>query len=327
MKDRPDPALFPLVALVGPTASGKSALALKLASHWNGEIVNYDSIQVYKYFDIGSAKPSLEERLRVPHHLIDVLEPNETFTAGEFARRARAILEDIRRRRHLPILVGGTGLYLRALLEGLFEGPERDESIRQRLREHARQRGVPVLHRLLSRWDPPAAARISPQDSHRLIRALEIYLSTRTPQSEFFRKPRQSLTGFSVLRIGLNPPRKELYTRINDRVSSMFHRGLESEAKTILNRGVDLSVKPFQSLGYKQIIEILNGELTQAEALVETQQVTRRYAKRQMTWFRKESEVEWFEGFGDDPFIQQRVFAFLEFRRFSRELIEGGCCG
>ncbi len=320
MNDKAAHASYPLIALVGPTASGKSALAMALAKRFPIEIVNYDSIQVYKLFDIGSDKPSPEDRARVPHHLIDLLDPQETFTAGEFARRARSILNEIQGRRHLPMLVGGTGLYLRALIDGLFEGPRRNEAVRQRLRERAERRGVPYLHRVLARWDPAAASRIAPQDGHRLIRALEIFLSTRRTQSEFFLQPRQALGGYSVLKIGLNPPRKELYTRINNRVSEMFCRGLLEEARSILYGGVVSSVKPFQSLGYKQALEMIDGQVDEAQAVEETQRATRRYAKRQMTWFRKDPAVTWFDGFGDEIAIQREISNFLEFRLRAHEL-------
>lgn len=313
MKAPTDPPFSPLVAIVGPTASGKSSLALALARKRKGEIVNYDSVQVFKYFDIGTAKPPLDERRTVPHHLIDLLEPDETFTAGEFARRARAVLDQIRDRQRLPILVGGTGLYLRALLDGLFEGPQRNEPIRRRLRELVQQRGAPHLHQLLTQWDPEAADRIAPQDSHRLIRALEIFLATRTSQSEFFRQPRQALRGFRVLKIGLNPSRQELYTRINDRVSKMYDQGLLKESKEILVRGTKPEVKAFQSLGYRQALRVIQGELGFEEAQHETQQATRRYAKRQMTWFRKDAGITWFPGFGDDVALQQQILDFLKF--------------
>lgn len=319
-----DAASYPLVAVVGPTACGKSALAMVLARKYGGEIVNYDSVQVFKRFDIGTAKPSLNDRGLIPHHLIDVAKPDETFTAGDFARQARSVLTDIRSRGALPILVGGTGLYLRALLEGLFSGPQRNEQIRERLRHRAQWKGVPYLHRLLSRWDPEAASRIAPQDSHRLIRALEIYLSTRKTQSEFFRQPREALQGFTVLKIGLNPPRKELYTRINDRVSKMFELGLVKEARAILDCGVDLRSKPFHSLGYQQVVKHLRGQYSEAEAVAETQQSTRRYAKRQMTWFRKEAGVNWFVGFGEDPVLQEEVSHFLESTAGLRGFFLGG---
>ncbi|MDD5541685.1 MAG: tRNA (adenosine(37)-N6)-dimethylallyltransferase MiaA [Acidobacteriia bacterium] len=321
------PVPYPLVAVLGPTASGKSALATVIALRFHGEIINYDSIQVFKYFDIGSAKPSRDEQTRVPHHLLDLLEPNETFTAGEFARRARSVLEDLRRRGRLPVLAGGTGLYLRALLEGLFEGPQRDEALRTRLRDRARLRGSPYLHRILSRWDPDAAARIAPQDSHRLIRALELYLSSNTTQTEFFSKPRQALQGFSPIKIGLNPPRKELYTCINRRVGEMFNSGLITETQDVLARGVDPGSKPLQSLGYSQVVQYLRGQLSRKEALEGAQQATRRYAKRQWTWYRKETGVVWFNGLGSDRVIQQDVLNFLEFNSGVKELTSGGCCG
>ncbi len=324
MKPSADPANYPLLVLLGPTASGKSALAMVLAGRFHGEIVNYDSIQVFKYFSLGSAKPSPSDRERIAHHLIDILEPEELFTAGEYARRARSVLLQIQERGHLPILVGGTGLYLRALLEGLFEGPQRNEALRNRLRLQARGRGVVYLHRLLNRFDPAAANRIAPQDSHRLIRALEIYLSGRKTQSEFFRQPRISLKGFSPIKIGLNPPRKELYTRINRRVEEMFRLGLVSEAKGILDRGVTSAAKPFQSLGYKQAVQLIQGQGTERQAVEETQRATRQYAKRQMTWFRKEDGVKWFAGFGDELDIQQGIFNFLEFECGLQELVGGG---
>lgn len=289
------------MAVLGPTASGKSELALAVAERFRGEIVNYDSIQVYRHFRIGAAKLSPAERRGVPHHLVDIVEPDAVFTAGEFARRAAEAIRGIRDRGRLPVLAGGTGFYLRALLDGLFPGPQRDEALRARLA----RRGGDRLYRLLARFDPEAARRIHPHDHAKLIRALEVTLKARRPMTELFREGRQALEGFQVLKVGLMPDRDALYDRINRRAEAMFAAGLVDEVRAILALGYPASSKPFESLGYRQALQHLRGELTLREAVFYTQRATRQYAKRQMTWFRREQNVLWFSGFGPD--VQEDV--------------------
>src|SRR5450755_317601 len=291
-----------LVVILGPTASGKSALAISLAEQFSGEIVSCDSVAVYRYFEIGTAKPSREDRARVAHHLIDVAEPGEAFTAGEYARRARTALTEIAARGHLPIVVGGTGLYLRALLEGLFPGPQRSDELRERLRARAAERGPGYLHRVLRRLDPTAAEKVHPNDLPKLIRAIEVCVTTRAPMSELWQqRGRDALGGFRILRIGLNPPRKKLYERINQRAAQMFDDDLIPETQSLLQRfGDERVTTPIHSLGYEQALQHLRGELSLAQAIAAAQQGHRNYAKRQMTWFRREPDVTWLEGFGDD---------------------------
>ncbi len=301
-----DPISNPLlVVILGPTASGKSSLAIALAQQFAGEIVSCDSVAVYREFEIGTAKPSRTDRGLVAHHLLDVAEPGEVFTAGEYARQSRAAISQISGRDKLPIVVGGTGLYLRALLEGLFPGPQRSEDLRQRLRDKAAQRGSPYLHRLLLRLDLPAASQIHPNDAPKLIRAVEVCLAARQPISELWEeRGRDPLTGYRILRLGLNPDRDQLYSRINARAAAMFERGLVEETRQLLEKYPQLSgAAPFNSLGYKQAAAHLAGELTLAQAVALTQQGHRNYAKRQMTWFRREPEVTWLAGFGDDDAV------------------------
>jgi tRNA dimethylallyltransferase len=294
-----------LLVILGPTASGKSALAIALAQQFDGEIVSCDSVAVYRHFEIGTAKPSQAERALIPHHLIDVADPGEAFTAGEYARQARAAIAGISGRSKLPIVVGGTGLYLRALLEGLFPGPQRSEELRERLRERAAQRGSSYLHRVLARLDSASAAQIHPNDTPKVIRAIEVCLAARQPMSELWQKRgRDPLQGYRILRLGLNPDRDQLYARINARAAAMFDLGLIEETRGLLARYPELSGEtPFTSLGYKQAAAHLSGELTPAQAVALTQQGHRNYAKRQMTWFRREPEVRWLAGFGDDAEI------------------------
>jgi tRNA dimethylallyltransferase len=292
------------VVILGPTASGKTSLSLTLAQKFNGEIVNCDSVAMVREFDIGTAKPSGTERKRIPHHLFDVVAPAEYITAGEYARKARQVLNEINLRRHLPVVVGGTGLYLRALLEGLFPGPQRSEELRERLRERAANRGSNHLHRILRRVDRTSAEKIHANDIPKLIRAIEVCLSSRQKMSKLWQRGRDPLSGFRILRLGLDPDRPALYDRINQRARRMFEIGLVDETQRLL-QNYGGTARSLTSLGYKQAVQFLRGELTREQAIQAAQQAHRNYAKRQMTWFRREPDVTWLKGFGDDPQIQQ----------------------
>lgn len=295
-----------LVVLLGPTGSGKTALSLALAERFQGEIVNCDSVAVYRELDIGAAKPSLEERSLAPHHLFDIIDPSRPMTAGEYARRARQVLSEIRDRGHLPIVVGGTGLYLRALIDGLFAGPERSESLRVHLREREADRGSPYLHRILKRLDANAAQQIHPNDAAKLIRAIEVCLAARLPMTDLWEQGRDPLTGFRILRLGLDPDRQALYERINLRAAAMFDHGLVEETQALLEKHGP-GTGPLTSLGYRQATQFLRGEMTREQAIAAAQQGHRNYAKRQMTWFRREPDVHWLPGFGDDPAITSKA--------------------
>jgi tRNA dimethylallyltransferase len=293
-----------LVAVAGPTGSGKSDLALLLAERFDGEIVNCDSLQVYRHFDIGTAKLPLSERRGIPHHLIDILDPDQLFTAGEYARLARTTIAEISARGRLPILAGGTGFYLRALLEGLFEGPVRDQPLRDRLRaREARRSGS--LHRLLRRFDSTAAGKIHANDVPKVTRALEICLLTRQPVSRLFEQGRDALPGYRTLKLGLLPDRETLNPRLDARCAWMFEHGLVEEARSILALGFPPACKPFESHGYKQAMQLIAGELSARDAVFYAQRNTRHYAKRQITWFRRERELQWLKGFGGAPYIRQ----------------------
>ena len=302
-----------LVAIVGPTGSGKTSLSLALAERFGGEIVSCDSVAVYREFYIGTAKPSPAERARAPHHLIDVVDPDQTMTAGDYARRAREALRDIQSRGKLSIVVGGTGLYLRALLEGLFEGPERSEELRERLRRREEQKGAAHLHRLLRRLDPEAANRIHENDTPKVVRAIEVCISSRAPMSALWKQGRDALAGFRILRIGLNPERNALYTRINERCRRMFDAGLVEETRTLMTKWP--AAWALSSLGYKQAGQYLRGEIDLKLAVWAAQQSHRNYAKRQLTWFRREPEVKWIQGFGDEAEVQARAIALVEENR------------
>jgi tRNA dimethylallyltransferase len=309
------PKNHPLIAIAGPTGSGKSDLALHLAGLFNGEIVNCDSIQIYRFFNIGAAKLAEDRRRGIPHHLIDIANPDEIFTAGDFARTGRPILHGIARQGHLPIVAGGTGFYLRALVEGLAPGPRRDETLRSRLQQReARRPGC--AHRLLRRIDPVTAARIHANDRSKVIRALEICLSERRPAVEVFSEGRDALQGFRVLKIGLFPNRERLYERLEVRMEAMFAAGLIAETESILLHGFSAASKPFESIGYKQALEAIQGKLSPKDALFYATRETRRYAKRQMTWFRQEPGIVALTGFGDEPAViakaEALVSAFLD---------------
>ena len=300
-----------LVVILGPTGSGKTALSLALATRFHGEIVNCDSVAMYREFTIGTAKPTVGEQARAPHHIFDCIDPQSFTTAGGYSRRARAVLSEIRERGNLPIVVGGTGLYLRALLEGLFPGPERSEELRQRLRSIADDKGSSYLHRILGRLDSAAAAKIHANDVPKTIRAIEVSLAARRPMTEQWRSGRDALQGFRILRVGLDPPRTELYASINVRVRQMFEVGLVEETAQLLKR-YGPSARSLNSIGYKQVVQLLVGEINHEIAVAAVQQAHRNYAKRQLTWFRREPDVNWFSGFGDDKDLQQRAIALIE---------------
>jgi tRNA dimethylallyltransferase len=294
--------------VLGPTGSGKTALSLALAERFRGEIVNCDSVAMYREFEIGTAKPAAAERARVPHHLLDFVEPCGHITAGEYARQAREVLQQIESRGALPIVVGGTGLYLRALLEGLFAGPQRSEELRGRLRERAAAKGPSYLHRILSRLDPSASAKIHANDAPKLLRAIEVCLASRTKISEMWKQGRDPLQGFRIVRLGLDPNRDALYERINRRAQHMFDRGLVEETRRLLDK-YGPAARPLAALGYKQAVALIRGEIDRESALPAAQQAHRNYAKRQMTWFRREPDVIWIPAFGDDPRVQSEAIA------------------
>ncbi|HEY7211177.1 MAG TPA: tRNA (adenosine(37)-N6)-dimethylallyltransferase MiaA [Bryobacteraceae bacterium] len=294
---------FLLIAIVGPTGSGKSELALRLAQEIGGEIVNYDSVQVYRGLDIGSAKLPPAERRDIAHHLIDILDINQELTAGAFARLARPLLYEIAGRGRVPVLVGGTGFYLRALLDGLSPFPERDAELRERLAAVARRRPA-ALHRFLQRYDAQSAGRIHANDLQKLMRAIEIAGTKR--------RPPEPLSGFRTFKIGLAPDRKQLYAFLEERSQRMFHNGLVEETAALLRTGISPRAKPLQTLGYKQAVQILVEGRPREAAILECQTRTRQYAKRQFTWFRAEKNVIWLPGFGNNPEIQKAAISSLD---------------
>jgi len=300
-----------LVAVVGPTASGKSALCVWLAERLGGEVVACDSTQLYRGFDIGTAKPAPSERHGIPHHLIDVLAPEDTATAGGYRQMALAALADLRKRGRLPIFTVGTGLYLRALLEGLADIPQRSEELRERLRLSAREHGPGHLHHILRRLDSEAAQKISPADEQKLIRAIEVCLITKKPLTELHRSGRVPLQGWHALKIGLAPEREALYARIHARTDAMLARGWLDEVRSLLEAGLPVDAKPFDFIGYRELRAVLQGHITLDDAIAAIQQFTRRYAKRQLTWFRREHGVHWLPGFGDDPRVQRQALEWL----------------
>jgi tRNA dimethylallyltransferase len=329
-----------LIVILGPTASGKSALAIELAKRLKGEILVCDSTQVYRHFDIGTAKVLPRDQGGIPHHLVDLVEPDEIFTAGDYRRHALLALDDLRRRSKLPILAAGTGLYLRALLEGLADAPTRSEELRDRLRHSAKQHGATHLHKILARLDSASATRIAPRDAQKIIRAIEMRILAKKPVAEIFSASRaesreelrehvaarettrdgvqdearralraNALEGYAITKIGLAPPRPALYARIDSRVNEMLAAGWLDEVRALVSSGVRDKArenaaiapdsKPFQFIGYSDLRAHLEGTITLAAAVANIQQSTRRFAKRQLTWFRREPDVHWLDSFGD----------------------------
>lgn len=299
----------PLIAVVGPTGSGKSDLGLALAEHVKGEIVNCDSLQIYRYLSIGTAKVPVAERRRIPHHLLDLIDPDQVFTAADYMEAGRGVLNDISSRGHLPVIVGGTGFYLRALLSGLSEVPRRDDKLRARLGRRPER-----LHRLLMRLDPPSAERIHPNDTQKLIRAIEICVLAGRSMTELFQKTGEPLVGFRILKIGLDPDRAALNAHLNARCIRMFEQGLVEEVRSVLAMGFAADAKAFESIGYHEAVEYIAGRMSKDEAIEHTQIGTRQYAKRQRTWFRREPGVVWIRGFGSDTqTIEQAIRLASEF--------------
>lgn len=308
------PGTAPLIpVIVGPTASGKSELGIKLALMRNGEIVNLDSVQVYRGLCIATAKLPLNERQGVPHHLIDIVEPTVNFTAGDYARLAVETIDQVESRKKTALLVGGTGFYLRALVKPLFEGPKTDLALRQRLIDLRDKRGAEHLHRMLARVDPQAAANISALDWSRTMRALEVYFQTGQRISELQPEmPDAPELASRVRVIALDPPREALYQKINNRADEMFARGLIEEVESLIASGVPPTAKAFQAHGYRRVVEYLQGKRTREDALNQMKLDTRHYAKRQLSWWRAWSDVLWIHRFGDDSAAFEEAIAYLE---------------
>ncbi len=293
------PRLFPLVAVVGPTATGKTAVSIRLAAELHAEIVNLDSVQVYKGLDIGSAKPTPREQAGIVHHLLDIREPFEPLDAASFSKIAARRAETILERGRNCIFVGGTGFYLNALLSGLSHMPGHMPGIRSFLRDMHAKFGPGRLHWFLQQADPDAARRIHPNDTYRLVRALEVYMSSGMTFSSWCARIKPSPPAFAMQRgcviIGLAIPRESLYRRIDERVDQMIDQGFVEEVKGLLKKGLDPGLKALQSLGYRHIIRYLQGGCTLKEAIADTKRDTRRYAKRQFTWYRKDPRIRWFD--------------------------------
>jgi len=307
-----EPSTLPLVAILGPTASGKSALAVALAERLGGEVIACDSTQVYCGFDIGTAKPSAGERRDIAHHMIDLVPPTEVFSAGEYRKRALEVLADLRQRHRLPIFAVGTGLYFRALMEGLADAPTRSDRLRARLSVTGAKRGAAHLHKILRRLDPAAAKRISPNDRQKLVRAVEVCLLAGQPVSELHQAGRRALQGYAALKIGLNPPRQALYERIERRVRLMLDHGWNEEVAALIAEGAPKAAKPFEFIGYRELLAQSETGQPLSHTVGAIAQATRRYAKRQLTWFRRESGVQWFAGFGDAPEVLSAALNYLE---------------
>ena len=301
-----------VVAVLGPTATGKSALALSIAERFGGEVINCDSTAVYRGFDIGTDKVLADERRGIPHHLIDIADPTDEYTAAQYARDAAAAIRDIRARNRLPIVAGGTGFYFRALTRGLFPGPGRDARWRARLDAIARRRGVEWLHRILRRIDASSAIRIQPRDQKRIVRALEVYFLTGRPLTEHFAETQSPIPDVDVLAIGVTLPAVRIAERVARRVDQQFARGLLDEVRALLARGVPEDARPFGGLVYRQALDHLHGVRDEAATRALVVQENRRYAKRQLIWFRKEPNLTWFDGPGESLSTATSVLQFIE---------------
>jgi tRNA dimethylallyltransferase len=300
------------VAVLGPTATGKSALALAIAERYGGEIINCDSTAVYRGFDIGTDKIAAADRRGIPHHLIDIAEPTDDYTAAQYARDAAAVIRDVHARGRLPILAGGTGFYFRALTRGLFPGPGRDAALRQRLESMAARRDVTFLHRLLRRVDPESARRIQPRDLKRLVRALEVYFLTGRPLTAHFADTQSPIPDVDVVEIGLRLPAEDISRRVTRRVDEQFARGLLDEIRALLARGVPEEARPFGGLVYRQAMEHLRGVRDEASTRALIAQENRRYARRQLIWFRKEPNLVWFDGPGESAPTREAVLRLID---------------
>jgi tRNA dimethylallyltransferase len=300
--------------VLGPTASGKSALGLALAERYGGEIINCDSTAVYQGFDIGTDKPSMESRRGIPHHLIDIAAPTEVYTAAQFARDAAAVIRQIHARGHLPILVGGSGFYYRALTRGLFPGPGADEELRIRLDRVADRRGVERLHRMLKRADPESAERIMPRDRKRLVRALEVYFSTGRSLTSHFNETVSLIADCEVIPLALQIPGAMTADRVARRVDAQFTRGIVEEVRALLASGVPSTARSFGGLVYRQVMEMLRGVRDEPATRALIAQENRRYARRQLIWFRKEPNLRWFDGPGERADTLTRVQEALAVR-------------
>ena len=289
------------VAVLGPTATGKSALALAIAERYDGEIINCDSTAVYRGFDIGTDKVPVADRRGIPHHLIDIVDPTDEYTAAQYARDAAAAIRSIHNRGRLPILAGGTGFYYRALTRGLFPGPGRDAALRRRLESIAERRGIPFLHRMLLRVDPASAARIQPRDVKRMVRALEVFLLTGRALTEHFSATESPIPDVKMLAFGVRLPAAEISARVTRRVDEQFARGLLDEIRTLVDRGIPLDARPFGGLVYRQALEHMHGVRDEAATRALIAQANRHYARRQLIWFRKEPNLSWLDGPGESP--------------------------
>jgi tRNA dimethylallyltransferase len=305
----PEPAapLSPLLVILGPTACGKSALGMALAKKFGGEILVCDSTQVYRRFNIGTGKVPAAEQQGIPHHLMDLVEPDELFTAGEYRRRALETLDDLRRREKIPIITAGTGLYLRALLEGLADSPARSDDLRARLAATDAKRGPRHLHKILARLDRETSLRIEPADTQKIIRAIELRILAGKSVGEIHSSGRDPLQGFAITKIGLAPPREMLYARIHARIDQMISAGWIDEVRSLIDSGATPSDKAFQFIGYSQWRNYLAGTAEKDQTIHQIRQATRRFAKRQLTWFRPEPNVHWLQGFGDDTAIVEQA--------------------